>query len=740
MRNFLRIQFCFLLIIYFATPLWAQELLPPSKVNEIYLFGQQKDTQKAIELNQQWLDLYRDDPNMERNMEYEYSSVLSPYRVEKDNQSAIQFLLQELKSAKNPKTIYIINENLAQIKVEEKKFDEAVAHWKEARNAMINKPHPYFTTRQALPFLEIARIYHSQGYDDKAIEYYEYYRNSDYGKEQDNGIVEELGNLYKEKGDWQKAKGLYQHYLDTYQSQSWANQEYKKQFLKSLRERLDGFSGSNQDKTREIVQRLKSEDWFERRRAFHDLRSAFNNGKKEDWLLWMNQYSTEDPDPKVKKVFATLRQYLFSPSVLGPDHEAMQEVLTNANRGEEKYKTYNDLLEMIMEDDSLRQIMQRVSFGNSSEFTLGQLCIDKNYHESLSHKYLETAKLILRAKSIDDLSEQFWRGRSVDFLKKAQEILGKCPTVIDFLREIVSFQNQYAGQAALLLYSLGNRNDIPYIIDNIPESAFQRNYMFWSLASSLYRYGTVDIPEILGVDEEPYLDWWNVKIPEGTVKEKLQAWWQQKKDHFSYTQVNRPGKLLRPVAIMMGISQIIPAPELNGLFWLEEGGRDYSANIYYFDFSTEQFTEILHGGYDGGGSYNSSIGWRYSTDAEHHNIGSIGGMIWNAAEHTLEFTIENVGTYGAVFKEGKLSKILPLDKRLTADKTIFQETIENYGDKTFEIRNGDLFLVDEKLGTEKRILDYGYVLSFFLDNSQQKAVIVDRDILGQSLWLVKIDK
>jgi hypothetical protein len=185
---------------------------------------------------------------------------------------------------------------------------------------------------------------------------------------------------------------------------------------------------------------------------------------------------------------------------------------------------------------------------------------------------------------------------------------------------------------------------------------------------------------------------------------------------------------------MSGVSQIVLAPEIDGLFWLEEGGRDYSATVYYFNFFDEQTTEILSGGFDGIGSYSSSIGWEYGG-----SVGPIGGMNWNAAARTLEFTIENVGTFGAVFDGTKLSKIIPADRKPVVDKTVFNETIQNYGDQTFEIREGDLFLVDEKSGAEEVLLDYGYVLSFFPDSRLQKAVIVDRDILGQSLWLVNLD-
>ncbi len=734
MIYFCKNLFFFLFVVLLAIPALADEVLPPSEINK-------RDRPQAAQLIQQWFDLNRDDPKSERNMETEYISAISFYRVSSDVGPAVQFLAEELKSAKNPKTIYIINGNLAGIKIEEKEFDEAIVYWNAARESMLNNTHPYFTTRQALPLQKIARIYHLKKQDDKAIEFYERYRQSEYGKKYDNGIVSELGDIYKSRGDWGKAKELYQYYSDVYKKQQWANEEFKQGTLKAFQKRLAGLP-DEQENVKILAQRLKSEEWFERRKAFHELMAIFKDKeKKESWILWMDRFLKENPDPRIQEAFMTLRQYLSPPTVLGSHDEEAEQILKNAAVDEKKYKPYRDLLEIITEDKFILTFLEKLSWwGQEPDFTLGQLCLNKEYHEHLSERYVELRNSILQAQSREELPKSAGeRILSIETLQEIQDILKESSSFSDLLKRIVSFQNQYSGPAVLLLYSLGNIDDIPFIIENIPLSVYQRNFMFWSLVSNLYRYGTMDIPHILEVDKEPYLDWWNVKTSGTSPKEKFQAWWKKEKDHFSYTQVNRPGKLLRTATVLMGITRAVSAPEINGIFWLEEGGRDYSAMIYYFNFATEQTTEILSGGYDGGGSYQSTVGWNYSTGKNQRNIGPIGGMHWNALDYTLEFTIESVGTFGAVFEGTKLSKIVPLNKSLTVDKTVFKETIQSFAEKTFEVRGGDLYLVNEKTGTEKMLLEYGYVLSFLLSPTLEKVVIIDRDILGQSLWLIDLN-
>jgi tetratricopeptide (TPR) repeat protein len=732
----LRKLFCLFFSLVFVFPVLAEEPMSPSQVSNIYIYGQQKDPAKAIELIQQWLDVNRDDPQNKGFIENDYFSALDPYRLPKDNPAAVQFLLKELKAAKNPKTIYAIYMNLAKVQASDEKFDEAIDYWKAARESMIIGTHPYFTTRQALPLLEIARIYHFyKKDDDRAIEFYELFRTSEYGKTSGQEVIQELGDIYKSRGEWQKTKELYQYYYDTIEKQSWANEDFKKQALDNLRKQLDGFSQDDQSKVDCLAQRLSSEDWFQGRKAFFELKSTLKQGKKEDWLLWMDQYLKKNPDPKIKMAFCKLRQYLSPPFVLGPDREELMAASKNFSEDEKKYKVFNDVLDMIREDKSISASLEKVFWGNEKSDALGQLCLNQEYRDLLSQKYTQIRNLILQAQDVSGLPKDLWRGRSVETLQQMKLIMKDPAGINDFLRKVVSFQNQYSGPAAVLLYSLGNREDIGFIIENIPLSAHQRNYMLWSLASSLYRYGVVDVPRILGVDKEPYLDWWNVKIPGTVIREKLLAWWQKEKGNFSYTRVQRPGTLLRGVQVLSGVTQIILAPEINGIFWLEEGGRDYAAAVYYFNFSDEQTTKILDGGFDGIGSYSSPVGWQYEG-----SVGPISGMDWNAAARTLEFTIGQVGTFGAVFEGTKLSKIIPVERKPIVEKTIFNETIQNYGAQTFEIREGDLFLVDEKSGDQRVLLDYGYVLSFFLDTRLQKAVIVDRDILGQSLWLVDLDE
>ncbi len=72
--------------------------------------------------------------------------------------------------------------------------------------------HAYYTTRQALPLMEIGRLL-QPGRRTRPASNSELYAASDYGqKESANGVYLLLGDLYEEAGEWDKARALYEHY------------------------------------------------------------------------------------------------------------------------------------------------------------------------------------------------------------------------------------------------------------------------------------------------------------------------------------------------------------------------------------------------------------------------------------------------------------------------------------------------------------------------------------------------
>ena len=106
--------------------------------------------------------------------------------------------------------------------------------------------------------------------------------------------------------------------------------------------------------------------------------------------------------------------------------------------------------------------------------------------------------------------------------------------------------------------------------------------MFFMLVAAVSSAGTVDVAEILGLGSFPFLDWWNADLEGEQIRRAFRTWWDKEEKTFSYDQVKRPGKLVRASGVMrmMKITDNLAAPELDGVFWLEEGGRDYSGSIW----------------------------------------------------------------------------------------------------------------------------------------------------------------
>lgn len=210
----------------------AQKYLLPAK-------GQPKEPEKAIAEMQLWFDANRDSDAYAAALDFAYARMAWAYRESAKPEKAETFFQSELKLTKNPKALYAIHCELAQIFAARKQWSQAEELWLEARRIMLDGQHAYFTTRQALPYLEVAKMYKTAGNAAKAIHFFELYQNTAYGMTEENGLCETLGELYGAQGEWSKVVGLCEHYIEAYSKMSFANEQYKQELIAKFRKRLD---------------------------------------------------------------------------------------------------------------------------------------------------------------------------------------------------------------------------------------------------------------------------------------------------------------------------------------------------------------------------------------------------------------------------------------------------------------------------------------------------------------------
>jgi len=210
----------------------AQKYLQPEK-------GKPKEPEKAISEMQVWFDANRDSDAYGAALDFAYARMAWAYRESTEPDKAEAFLQNEMKLTQNPKALYSIHAELAQFLAARKQWEQAEQTWLEARRVMLDGQHPYFTTRQALPYLEVGKMYKTAGNAAKAIQYFELYQNTSYGKTEENGLCEQLSELYAAQGEWAKVVALCQNYIDAYGRARFANEKYKQDLIAKFRTRLE---------------------------------------------------------------------------------------------------------------------------------------------------------------------------------------------------------------------------------------------------------------------------------------------------------------------------------------------------------------------------------------------------------------------------------------------------------------------------------------------------------------------
>jgi len=719
----------------------------PQTIIRQYIFtdeGKRPDVERGMALLEQWFQANRQSESYLDRLDYTGQMLVGAFRRIGDPSPAIAFFQRELAQTTDPKAIYIIHESLARLYGDHKDGAKAVEHWEIARRAMMGKDHPYFTTRQALPLMEIAKIYHSVGDTAKAIQYYEAFYATDYGQKDGRELCTRLGPLYEAQGEWKKAKELYEHFL--------AFPYYAKD--DSMRGLLPLAQKEDYDQANALARDLTHTSFAKRRQAFHAMRKLFDErGKPADWVRWLDARLKNEQDVQAHTLLATLRQNVAPLEYLGADLAEPQPRLPAAVP-----TAFGMVNQSLIQAEEVRGFFGPL-WGGAPEgkadgkppSRLSALCTNEAYHRAIEGAYAKVRGEIL-AGGVPASIRRFGQmeeprhppGTSPPVnaqpqppppvLEEARGFLKDSPDLRTFLRSQIVQGSPDSAWGVMLLYTLGNPEDIPFLADHLPDTARLRGLWFWFLASSVYREGAIDIPEALGLGDLPYVDWWNARVSGPVLREQLHRWWDGQKGKFLYDRNERAGQTLvaaQSFGFGGGIGPIAEAPELNGIFWLDSGGGiDYSAQIEFLDLATGQKTTLVNA--DPQELQCEALSW-----SSQRISGYLTGLRWNAKDRSLEFSAgENPFTIQ--YANAKPIRIAASAPRRWIDKRSQLPTIQARGRYTYEVMAGDLYRVDEQSGADECLIRYGYVLGFAISQDSRQAVILDRDLPGPALWLVPL--
>jgi len=720
----------------------------PQTIIRQYIFtdeGKRPDVERGMALLEQWFQANRQLESYLGKLDYTGQMLVGAFRRIDDPSPAIAFFQRELSKTTDPKAIYIIHESLARLYGDHKDGAKAVEHWKIARRAMMGKDHPYFTTRQALPLMEIAKIYHSAGDTAKAIQYYEAFYATDYGQKDGGELCTRLGPLYEAQGEWKKAKELYEHFL--------AFPYYARD--EAMRGLLPLAQKEDYDQANALARDLTNTSFAKRRQAFHAMRKLFDErGKPADWVRWLDTRLKNEQDVQAHTLLATLRQNVAPLEYLGADLAEPQPRLDSAARP----TAFGLVGQSLIQAEEVKRFFGPLLDGAPAEMAEGKqpwrlsaLCTNAAYHRAIEGAYAKVRSEIL-AGGMPASIRRFGRPEEPRHppgtpppvnaqpqppppaLEEARGFLKDSPDLLTFLRSQIVQGSPDSAWGVMLLYTLGNPEDIPFLADHLPDTARLRGLWFWFLASALYREGAIDIPEALGLGDLPYVDWWNARVSGPVLRERLHRWWDGQKGKFQYDRNERSGATPLVFEDFMAthtVTTFAEAPELDGVFWLtEDHWLDSSAQIEFLDFATGRKTILVEGGNNE--LHSAALSWSSQGISDY-----ITGLRWNAKDRSLEFSAgENQFTIQ--YANAKPIRIAASAPGRWIDKRSQLPTIQARGRYTYEVRAGDLYRVDEQSGADECLIRYGYVLGFAISQDGRQAVILDRDMPGPALWLVPL--
>ena len=707
--------------------------MSPSQILSTHLHGDAPDALKAKTLLIEWLEAKRNSEAYEDNHDSNYENAARIIQAADGPAAVGPFLERELALTTSRRSRYALQKQMAQLAHDDKNADLAIAHWELARAAVMDGQHPYYTTRQALPLMEIGRLLLELGRNEDARQRFAQYVASDYGQKEANGVIALLGDLYEESGEWEKARALYEHY---------AQFPYYKNDAE-LQKRLGIPSEDARAQAMAWLAELQNANPVARRKArlrLYELLSASKN--RDPWLRWLDQTSATETNSAARVELEMLLP-LLTPLADVPDparSDNAQERMRRMDQDRQRFQAHESVLESLFSSRTNRELsstLQQILIGTRP---LRELAFTPEFRDSLETEYAATRQRLLRT---DDVSTANSSSSSSDAGKTAEDlrvILQDNPTLRDFLKTCVSLQSPQLGQAPLFLFALGIKEDIGFLINQIPDDPYLRNRVLLPLAMALERERLVDLPRVLGIDQRHVRNWWDVLDAGSAVRETIQSWWNAESNAFDYIRSPAQGRRVYGPGFTSRITAVAPAPELDGVFFLEEGGfLDYSGSVGFFHFPSGEcgpLTRRMRGETNGifaqAGEHWTQSGFQISI---------LSHLAWNPNLLRCEFNVSGDKRVGISFATEPLALAtiaeIPLSPIEFPKEPSLGPGIRRHGDFTFEIRRGDLFVVHEPTGKEECLDDFGYYLSFTLNRDATQILASAREIPGQAWILIE---
>ncbi len=694
--------------------------MPPSQICGAHLRGDAPDPAQAKTLLLEWLEARRNSEEYDDHHDSNYSSAAAIIEAADGPAAVGPFLERELALTTSRRSRYALHRQLAQRAKTQKDFAGAIAHWKLARAAVMEGDHAYYTTRQALPLMDIGRFLLEAGRKDEARQQFEQYVASDYGQKEANGVYLLLGDLYEEAGEWDKARALYEHY---------AQFPYYKNDAE-LRKRLDLPPDAARAQATDWLAELQNPDPAARRKARLQLYALVSAAPNRDpWLRWLAQAAATETHPAVREELDLLRP-LLTPLADVPKSrtEDAQKLMRRMDDERLRFQAHESVLEALFSykaDRELSAILQQILIGASP---LRDLAFTAEFHDSMESLYSAAR---LRLLPPEDMP-------AAENTEALRAIFRDNPTVRDFLKTCVGLQAPQLAQAHLFLFALGFKEDIGFLIDQIPDDPFSRNRVFLPLAMALERERLVDIPCVLGLDRQHVRNWWDAIGEDVPVRTIFQTWWAGQSNAFDFARSHAPGRRAYGAGFASRLTAVAHAPELDGLFFLEEGGfLDYSGSVGFFHFPSGEAGPLTARSRSETNGLLAQARQRWTQSG--FQIGLLSNLSWNPDLLRCEFNGSGEKRIGISFAAEPLAvtaiEEIPPAAADAPKNPALGPGLQRRGDFTYEIRRGDLWAVHEPSGREECLDDFGYYLSFALSRDGSQILAEAREIAGPA-WIL----
>lgn len=249
----------------------ATDDMPSASAILQYFRYEVRDLDRCVAALAWWFDANR---NRGRVVNFAYDRYATAYKAAGRAGEWQAVLDKELTLATAPEAIYEIRKHMARVHVAAGEPDEAIRDWEQAQLAMKGGSTSYFTTRQALPFSEIAKIYKQQGNLDKAAKNLELFRSSSYGKRHPFKPTKQLAEVYADQHRFKEARNLYMTLLAEDFGKSW-HQGVLKRYQDGIRKQL--LLLTTRENLAKLVEQLDDDNGQVRMNAYRQIKGLGKN-------------------------------------------------------------------------------------------------------------------------------------------------------------------------------------------------------------------------------------------------------------------------------------------------------------------------------------------------------------------------------------------------------------------------------------------------------------------------------